>query len=144
MTRILGALLVLTGVVLLARAGFVLLHPLTPLPPSLCGCEFDEALRQKGQMPGITSCIAGGVAVVAGILLARRHRFALVGVGAWLVAMTAIPWTYQLHPPMFPIDHAVIIWSAVFGGPAVLAFALQKAWVRRLTCVGADTRPRLR
>jgi hypothetical protein len=83
--RILSVLLILIGSAFVANEIYVI-FTMWPYAPSLCGCEFDRALGHKQLAAPIAACFAGCVGTVAGVLLGRRHRFAVLLYGINTVA----------------------------------------------------------
>ena len=107
MARFIGTILILVGVAFVSRIGFVMLDP-APLPPSLCGCEFDEVLKREEPTQSVSACCAGVLGIIAGILMSRRHRLGAPWVVAWFATMASIPWVYELHSSRSSIDRFTV------------------------------------
>jgi hypothetical protein len=109
--RMIGAVMVLIGVYIGIRLGLDW-RAFQPAP-TLCGCEFDAALKFKAMLSSVAACCIAIFAVVAGISLARRYRRGLIVLATWFVVVAAVPWTDQVVPPSYPVATRAVALTVV-------------------------------
>ena len=68
-TPIVGAVMVLVGVSMGLRLGLGWPTFLESGPPSLCGCEFDTAVRHRHMLSLLVACGTAAFAAIAGVSL---------------------------------------------------------------------------
>lgn len=141
-TRIVGAVMVLVGVCMALRFGLGWRAFLESGPPSLCGCEFDAAVRHRHILSFLVACGTAVFAAIAGVSLMFRYRRGLIVLAAWFLAAASLPWIDQVIPLPYAVES-----SAPIDDPSSLIWTLA-AVVLGLFCLrcyqvdaGAKRRP---
>jgi len=113
-TRIVGAVVIGVGIAL-AFAGLHIWAQ--PIPMSLCGCEFDAAMRRAAMASWLSAGVAAILALISGAFLCYRHRLETPLFAVWLITLAGVPWiNHFFSPSSDPVRPFVVIWSSVLGG----------------------------
>lgn len=146
--RIIAAVMVVIGAYLGLRLGLEWRTFLESAPPSLCGCEFDNAIRHRGVL---TYAIAWGVAVLAasgGVSVICRIPRGLLILAACFAVALLIPWMNNIAALPYPGDSSVraddlqtFTWTGVcvaLGLTCLFSFQRSLNAKRRLTLGSQD------
>ena len=102
--RIVGAVMILVGVCAGLRFGLGWRTFLESGPPSLCGCEFDSAVRHRHILSFLVACGTAVFAAIAGFSLIYRYRRGLLVLATWFLTTASLPWIDQIIPLPYPVE----------------------------------------
>ena len=116
--RIVGVVLILGGLYVAVVFGLDWRSFLQP-EASLCGCEFDAAVRLHGMLTFLSACLIAVLTVMSGVLLIRRYGRPLLVLAVWFIGIASLPWVDRIVPFPYPVesntpsDPVPLAWTAV-------------------------------
>jgi len=110
--RIVGAVMVFIGIYIGIRLGLDWRTFFQPAP-SLCGCEFDAAVKHRTILTFLAACCIAVLAAIAGVALIRRYRRGLLVLAAWFLGVAVAAWIDQIVPLPYPVEPSAPVNSRV-------------------------------